>query len=221
MPFPSTPSSRHNKPYSIRSKMTKPFLIALIAGAVALTLAAILLAPPIMNAAPTEEAPGLMTDEPVWETPLVDEVGEPVVDPYELWYDYPPVVQKGKKYLPSTISFYQGEGYSKKWNKCRLSIRQAESRNVYGAISAKPSQTYKGAYQFSDAFAVGMGWMIQKSMREQGAPKEQAFQIGAELRATPAHRWGAFWQEWGFWMGWDDGKGKHHWPNTRRHSSCP
>lgn len=199
--------------------MTKPFLIALIAGAVALTLAAILLAPPIMNAAPTEEAPGLMTDEPVWETPLVGLGWGAVVDPYELWYDYPPVVQKGKKYLPTTMSFYQGKEYRGRWNKCRLSIRQAESSNVYGAKSG--TGFYKGAYQFSDKFAVGMGWVIQKSMREQGAPKEQAVQIGAELRATPAHRWGAFWQDWGFWTGWDDGKGKHHWPNTRRHSSCP
>ena len=172
----------------------------------------------------------IMHPAPPHESPLVDGFGDPITgsivdealaDPYELWYDYPPVVQKGKKYLPSTMSFYQGEGYKKKWNKCRLSIRQSESRNVYGAISAKPSQTYKGAYQFSDKFAVGMAWQIQKSMREQGAPKAQAVQIGEELRATPAHRWGAFYQDWGFWMGWNDGKGKHHWPNTRRHSSCP
>ena len=176
-------------------------LLAVIVGAVCLGLAVILLAPPVMGTSPAEETPGLLEDS------------------YALWKGYPPVVLKGKKYLPSKISFYQGDGYKKKWNKCRLSIRQSESNNTYGAVSGKG--TYKGAYQFSDAFAVGMGWMIQKSMREQGAPKEQAFQIGADLRATPAHRWNPFYQEWGWWMGWDDGKGKNAWPNTRRHSSCP
>lgn len=178
-------------------------LLAVIVGAVCLGLAVILLAPPVMGTSPAEEAPALLED------------------PYADWKGYPPAMMKGQKYLPSTISFYQGKGYKKKWNKCRLSIRQSESRNVYGAMSAKPSQTYKGAYQFSDAFAVGMAWMIQKSMREQGAPKDQAFQIGADLRSTPAHRWNPFYQDWGFWMGWDDGRGKYAWPNTRRHSSCP
>ena len=60
------------------------------------------------------------------------------------WMDYPSVVQKGEKYLPTTISFYQGPEYKKKWNKCRLQIRQAESHNVYGAMSG--SKKYKGAY---------------------------------------------------------------------------
>ena len=128
------------------------------------------------------------------------------------WMDYPSVVQKGEKYLPTTISFYQGPEYKKRWNKCRLQIRQAESRNVYGAMSR--SKKYKGAYQMSPAFTVGAGWRIQKSMREMGAPKEQAFQIGEKLRATPAHRWHPFYQDWAWWSIFDNGKGKSHWANT-------
>mgnify|MGYP003655426561 CR=1 FL=1 len=63
------------------------------------------------------------------------------------WMDYPNVVQKGEKHLPTTISFYKGPEYKKKWNKCRLQIRQSESRNVYGAMNR--SKKYKGAYQMS------------------------------------------------------------------------
>ena len=188
--------------------------IWLLTGGVSLLiLASILLNTPHLNA---EKPP---TGEPISEGPLVDAWGDPIPNPWALWQDYPPVVNKGEKYLPTSISFYQGDGYKKKWNKCRLSIRQSESRNVYGAVSSKG--TYRGAYQFSDKFTVGMGWMIQKSMRDQGVIKEQAVFIGEKLRKTPAHRWDPFYQDWAFWMGWNDGKGKHHWPNTRRHSTCP
>ena len=51
------------------------------------------------------------------------------------WMDYPSVVSKGEKHLPTTISFYQGPEYKPRWNKCRLQIRQAESKNVYGALN--------------------------------------------------------------------------------------
>jgi len=94
---------------------------------------------------------------------------------------------------------------------------QVESRNRYGALNH--SKKYKGAYQFDDAFSDGAGWRIQKSMREQGVPKEQAFHIGEQLRKIPAHRWHAFYQDWGFWSIFDNGRGKKHWPNTRG-SAC-
>jgi hypothetical protein len=128
------------------------------------------------------------------------------------WMDYPNVVQKGEKHLPTTMSFYQGPEYKKKWNKCRLQIRQSESRNVYGAMNR--SKKYKGAYKMSPEFSHGAGWRIQKSMRDQGAPKEQAFKIGEKLRSTPAHRWHPFYQDWAFWSIFNDGRGKKHWPNT-------
>ena len=129
------------------------------------------------------------------------------------WMDYPSVVDKGQKHLPTTMSFYQGPEYKKKWNKCRLQIRQAESRNRYGALNG--SKKYKGAYQMDKDFRIGSGWRIQKSMREQGVPKEQAVKIGKKLRSTPAHRWHPFYQDWAFWSVFDNGKGKMHWPNTR------
>ena len=193
--------------------MTKIYIAVVTGGVFLFMLASLLLSPPHLNA---EKPP---TGEPISEGPLVDAWGNPMPNPWALWKDYPPVVNKGQKYLPTSISFYQGDGYKKKWNKCRLSIRQSESGNVYGGVSG--TGTYKGAYQFSDAFAVGMGWMIQKSMRDQGVIKEQAVFIGEKLRKTPTHRWDPFYQDWAFWMGWNDGKGKHHWPNTRRHSTCP
>ena len=143
--------------------------------------------------------------------------GSNIDDGEDGWHDYPNVLNKGEKHLPTTISFYQGPEYKKKWNKCRLQIRQAESRHVYGALNA--SRKYKGAYQMSPEFSDGAGWRIQKSMREQGAPKEQAFKIGEELRKYPAHRWHPFYQDWGFWTIFDNGKGASHWPNTRG-SAC-
>ena len=84
------------------------------------------------------------------------------------WMDYPNVVSKGEKHLPTTMSFYQGPEYKKKWNKCRLQIRQGESRHRYGAVNA--SGKYKGAYQMDSKFSSGAGWRIQKSMRGQGVP---------------------------------------------------
>ena len=144
-------------------------------------------------------------------------VGSNIDDGEDGWMDYPNVLNKGEKHFPTTISFYQGPEYKKKWNKCRIQIRQAESRHVYGALNR--SGKYKGAYQFDGAFADGAGWRIQKSMREQGVPKEQAFKIGEDLRRIPAHRWHPFYQDWGFWSIWDNGKGSSHWPNTRG-SAC-
>jgi len=198
--------------------MTKIYTTFLACGVSLLILASTLLSAPELRSEPTQEHPSL-TGEPINEGPLVDAWGDPIEDPWALWQDYPNVVNKGKKYLPTTISFYQGDGYKKKWNKCRLSIRQSESNNTYGGISG--TKTYRGAYQFSDAFAVGMAWNIQKSMRDQGVIKEQAVFIGEKLRKTPANRWDPFYQDWGFWMGWDNAKGKLAWPNTRRHSTCP
>ena len=135
--------------------------------------------------------------------------GSNVDDGEDGWMDYPSVVQKGEKYFPTAVSFYQGPEYKEKWNKCRLHIRQRESRNVYGALNH--SGKYKGAYQMSPEFSVGAGWRIQKSMREQGAPKKQAFKIGEDLRTTPAHRWHPFYQDWAFWSIFDNGKGQSHW----------
>ena len=143
--------------------------------------------------------------------------GSNIDDGKDGWMDYPDVLHKGEKHLPTTISFYQGKEYKKKWNKCRLQIRQSESRAVYGALNK--SGKYKGAYQFDSAFSDGAGWRIQKSMREQGVLKEQAVHIGEQLRKIPAHRWHPFYQDWGFWSIWDNGKGASHWPNTRG-SAC-
>ena len=127
--------------------------------------------------------------------------------------DYPKVVSKGQKHLPTSVSFYQGPEYKPPWNKCRLQIRRAESNDRYGAQSS--TKKYKGAYQMDTPFSIGAGWRIQKSMRAQGAPKAQAFKIGEKLRSTPAHRWHPYYQDWGFWSIFDNGKGKMHWPNTR------
>ena len=111
--------------------MTKIYIAVVTGGVFLFMLASFLLSPPHRNA---EKPP---TGEPISEGPLVDAWGDPIQNPWALWQDYPPVVNKGQKYLPSSISFYQGDEYKKKWNKCRLSIRQSESRNAYGAVSSK------------------------------------------------------------------------------------
>jgi len=52
---------------------------------------------------------------------LQKQLGGSNIDDGEVgWMDYPNVLNKGEKHLPTKISFYQGPEYKKKWNKCRL-----------------------------------------------------------------------------------------------------
>ena len=57
--------------------MTKTNLIFLAGGVFLLILASTLLSAPQLRSEPTEEAPGLITGEPLGEGPLVDAWGDP------------------------------------------------------------------------------------------------------------------------------------------------
>ena len=127
--------------------------------------------------------------------------------------DTPRPIKKGQKIHDSPVSLYQGRHYVAADNKKRLCIRQKESRHAYGAVSA--FGTYRGAYQASEPMTVGMGWQIQKELRETGTPKDVAVAIGEILRATVMNRWSPYYQDLAFWLVWDDGKGASHWPTRR------
>lgn len=127
--------------------------------------------------------------------------------------DTPHPIKKGQKVHDSPLSLYQGRHYVKADNTKRLCIRQKESRHAYGAVSA--FGTYRGAYQASAEMTVGMGWQIQRELRAMGTPKEEAVAIGEILRATVMNRWAPYYQDLGFWLVWDGGKGASHWPTRR------
>ena len=127
--------------------------------------------------------------------------------------DLPEPVAKGQKMHQGTKSLYKGPGYVAAHNKRRVCIRFFESRHAYGA---KASEPYRGAYQFSPAMGVGAAWQLQKSMRATGVPRAKAIRIGRILRATPVNDWHEYYQDRAFWLIWDNGRGRHHWPNTDR-----
>ena len=128
------------------------------------------------------------------------------------WHDLPDPLGKGQKMRGGTASLYKGPEYVAEDNQRRVCIRFFESRHAYGA-KTDPGK-YRGAYQFSPAMGVGAGWMVQKSLREQGVPKWQAIYIGRILRTEPVNRWAKLYQDHAFWLIWDNGNGRHHWPNT-------
>ena len=129
------------------------------------------------------------------------------------WHELADPLEKGQKVRVTSESLYQGPEYVERDNDRRVCIRFHESRHAYGA---KASEPYRGAYQFSPAMGVGAGWMVQKSLREQGVPKWQAIYIGRILRTEPVNKWAKVYQDQAFWLVWDNGKGRGHWRNTDR-----
>ena len=127
-------------------------------------------------------------------------------------------ILKGPKTNDSPISLYQGRAYQASANSARLCIRNRESNHDYRAVSR--GGTYRGAYQMSPALGVGAGWMIQKELRQTGTPKNEAARIGKALRNHPVNQWHPFYQQMGFWLVWDGGKGKHHWRHTQPGTGC-
>jgi hypothetical protein len=120
--------------------------------------------------------------------------------------------------VDTPISFYQGRMYVKKDNQLRYCIRYRESRHAYSAKS--DTGKYRGAYQMSREFKNGMAWMIQKELRETGTPKAEAVKVGEILRGAPVNKWNPYYQDFAFWMGWDNGKGASHWAQTGRSAKC-
>jgi hypothetical protein len=132
------------------------------------------------------------------------------------WF-LPATVQVGEKEYDGK-SLYRGEHFSKRHDDERQCVRDRESNNRYNAVSA--SGTYRGAYQFSPELAVGAAWMIQKDLRKNGMEKKIAKDIGESLRETSMNKWHPFWQDYAFWVVWDNGEGKNHWRHTVPGTAC-
>lgn len=112
-------------------------------------------------------------------------------------------------------SAYEGRYVDANYERYRRCVIKRESGGIYHIAS--PSGKYRGAYQVSPELAVGMGWMIQKELRLQGVERADAIRIGRELRAHPIDEWGRYWQDMGFWLVLDHGKGRGHWDTGARY----
>ena len=127
-------------------------------------------------------------------------------------------IKIGPKTHDSPISLYQGRKYKAKHNRVRLCIRKRESNNDYRAVSR--TGRYRGAYQFSPELAKGAAWMIQKELIKTGTPKQQARWIGKRLREHSMNKWAPFWQDFGFWLVYNNGRGAFHWKATVPGTAC-
>lgn len=132
----------------------------------------------------------------------------PQVDPIDV----------GPKTHDSPVSLYQGRHYVDRHNHKRICVRARESKHDYRAVSK--SGRYRGAYQFSPELARGAAWMIQRELRATGTPKREAIAIGRALRAHPMNKWAPFWQDFAWWVVWDQGEGRSHWRATVPGTSC-
>lgn len=104
-------------------------------------------------------------------------------------------------------SLYRGKWYMPKKERVRRCIIDRESNFDYEAVSR--GGTYRGAYQFNRALAIGASWMMQREVRkEMGA---EGLVIVRKLRTIPTHKWNRYWQDRAFWTVWRKGEGRSHW----------
>ena len=127
-------------------------------------------------------------------------------------------IDPGPKTHESPISLYQGRHYVERHNHKRICVRQRESKHDYRAVSR--TGRYRGAYQFSPALARGAAWMIQADLINTGTPKRVARGVGQQLRMNAMNKWAPFWQDYAFWIVWNDGDGRFHWRHTVRGTGC-
>lgn len=113
-------------------------------------------------------------------------------------------------------SLYRGRYFRPSLEPKRRCIVKRESNGHYFSISRSG---YRGAYQMSSALARGATWMMLPEHRALlGA--EQANDVLASLRQTPANKWPRYWQDAAFstihnWRG--AGSGAKHWRGGRWH----
>lgn len=113
-------------------------------------------------------------------------------------------------------SLYRGRYFRPSLEAKRRCIVKRESNGHYFSISRGG---YRGAYQMSSALARGATWMMLPEHRVLlGA--EQAREVLATLRETPANKWPRYWQDAAFstihnWRG--AGSGAKHWHGGRWH----
>lgn len=94
-------------------------------------------------------------------------------------------------------SAYVGKYYSKRYERTRKCIVRKESGGNYRIASR--SGRYKGAYQFNANLA-------RHTARKMGR---------SDLARKPFNQWSRFHQDKAFWIVWNHGKGRGHWPTAR------
>ena len=92
---------------------------------------------------------------------------------------------------------YIGRHYSAKHERTRRCIVRKESGGNYRVKSS--GGYYRGAYQFNPGLA-------RATAKRMGRPK---------MSRTPMNTWSRFHQDKAFWIVWNKGKGRGHWPTAR------
>jgi hypothetical protein len=94
-------------------------------------------------------------------------------------------------------SAYIGRYYSPRHERTRKCIVRKESRGNYRIASR--TGKYRGAYQFNSQLA-------RHTARKMGR---------SDLVNKPFNRWSRFEQDKAFWIVWNHGRGRGHWPTAR------
>jgi hypothetical protein len=94
-------------------------------------------------------------------------------------------------------SAYIGKKYKSRYERTRRCIVRKESGGNYRIASR--TGKYRGAYQFNAHLA-------SHTARRMGRP---------DLARKPMNRWSRFNQDKAFWLVWDNGRGRSHWPTAR------
>jgi hypothetical protein len=94
-------------------------------------------------------------------------------------------------------SAYIGRYYNRKYERTRKCIVRKESGGNYRIASR--TGKYRGAYQFNAQLA-----------------RHTAKRMGrSDLARKPMNRWSRFEQDKAFWLVWNHGRGRGHWPTAR------
>jgi hypothetical protein len=94
-------------------------------------------------------------------------------------------------------SAYIGRYYNRKHERTRKCIVRKESGGNYRIASR--TGKYRGAYQFNAQLA-------RHTAKRMGRP---------DLARKPINRWSRFEQDKAFWLVWNHGRGRGHWPTAR------
>ena len=94
-------------------------------------------------------------------------------------------------------SAYVGKYYSSRHERTRRCIVRKESGGNYRIASR--TGKYRGAYQFNANLA-------RHTARKMGR---------SDLAGKPFNRWSRFEQDKAFWVVWNHGRGRGHWPTAR------
>ena len=94
-------------------------------------------------------------------------------------------------------SAYVGRYYSPRHERTRKCIVRKESGGNYRIASR--TGKYRGAYQFNANLA-------RHTAKKMGRP---------DLARKPINRWSRFEQDKAFWVVWNKGRGRGHWPTAR------